>query len=78
MFYRVISTHFEDIEEAHQIGLNICRRILYRVPYSGLGSQINDHVKGVSFKYAFQKGTVRNIAPNELESSGAIGAFDHV
>ncbi len=49
----------EYVEEAHQVAVDVARRIVYRIPHAGLRRQIDDDIRMPVFEHVVDQLRVR-------------------
>lgn len=74
---RVVAAGLEYVEEADEVALEVCARVLDGVAHARLGGEVHDDVKAVLSEQALDEGGVAQVAAHEGEAAICVGLGQH-
>ena len=77
MLDRVVAACLEDVEEAHEVALEVGARVLDGVAHARLGGEVHHDVEAVLGEQALDEGGVAQVAAHEGEAAVSIGLGEH-
>ena len=77
MLDRVVAACLEDVEETHEVALEVGARVLDGVAHARLGGEVHHDVEAVLGEQALNEGGVTQIAAHEGEAAVCVGLGQH-
>lgn len=77
MPHRMVAASLEDVEEAHEVALEVCARVFDGVADTGLGGEVHHDVETVLGEQALDEGSVTQVAAHEREATVGIDIGQH-
>ncbi len=74
---RVVAAGLEYVEEADEVALKVCARVLDGVAHARLGGEVHHDVEAVLREKALDEGGVAQVAANEGEAAVRVGLGQH-
>ena len=74
---RVVAAGLEHVEEAHEVTLQVCARVLDGVADARLGGEVHHDIKAVLSEQALDEGGVAQVAAHEGEAAVRVGLGKH-
>lgn len=67
----------EDVEEAHEVTLQVCARVLDGVADARLGGEVHHDIEAVLSEQALDEGGIAQVAAHEGEADVGVGLGQH-
>ena len=77
MLHGVVAAGLEDVEEADEVALQVCARVLDGVADARLGGEVHNDVEAVLREQALYEGGVAQVAAHEGEAAVCVGLGQH-
>lgn len=77
MLHGVVAAGLEHVEEADQVALEVCARVLDGVAHARLGGEVHHNVEAVLSEQALDEGGVAQVAAHEGEAAVGVGLGQH-
>ena len=73
----MVAAGLEHVEEAHEVTLQVCARVLDGVADARLGGEVHHDIKAVLSEQALDEGGVAQVAAHEGEAAVRVGLGKH-
>lgn len=73
----MVAAALEDVEEAHEVALEVGPRVLDGVADASLSGEVHDEVEAVLGEQPLEQGGVGEVTADELEAPVAVGLAEH-
>lgn len=77
MLHRVVAAGLEHVEEADEVALQVCARVLDGVADACLCGEVHNDVEAVLSEQALDEGGVAQVTANEGEAAVGVGFGQH-
>lgn len=77
VLHRVVAAGLEHVEEAHEVALQVCARVLDGVADARLGGEVHHDIEAVLSEQTLDEGGVAQVAAHEGEAAVCVGLGKH-